>query len=460
MNNLKVPPYSKEAEQSVIGGLMLDSTKWLDISDIVYTDDFYTDSHKQIFKAIKNLAENNIEFDVVTLSENLESSGTLEQAGGMGYLIELANNTPSAANIKAYSQIVSERSVLRKIIKIGSHFVDEAFSPNGKTTEQILNSFQDRIFELSKAENRNLTPIKDALGEFVIELDRRSQLTGTLNGLSTGFRTIDNRLMGLKGGKLIVVGGRPSQGKTSLCLNICEHIALHEKKDCLVFSMEMPTCELVEKMVANQSGVPLNDLDKAELTKSQWDDVYSGSVRLGEAVIHIDDSPTQTWQSIRVTAKKYAAQNDLGCIMIDYLQLMEGDSSSRSVNETVTAISKNLKKLSKEIDVPILLLSQLNRDLEKRPDKRPKMSDLRDSGAIEQDSDIIMFVYRDIVYNPDNKTSEGFAEIITAKFRGGKTGKDTLATELQYSRFKDSGDTAAYIPFDQTVQKTTDWKGR
>jgi len=443
MKMIKQPPHSIEAEQSVLGGLMLKCSAWLDISDLITDRDFYKGEHQKIFTAIKALSEEGVEFDTITLSEKLSAVGELENAGGISYLVELANNTPSAANIIAYAKIVRERSVLRNIIKISTQFVDMAYNTKGDTSEQILNSFQDALFNLSKNEARQLTDIKTGIDSFINELERRTDIEG-LNGLTTGFKTIDGRLKGLKPSKLIVVGARPSQGKTTYSLNILESIALIEKKDALVFSMEMDSSELVEKMMSNQSGVSLDKLEKAELTSNEWNDLTAGGYRLGNSKIFIDDTPSQTWQSIRTVAKKHAASHDLGVIVVDYLQLMDGEG--KSPNEIYGAISRNLKKLAKELRIPVILLSQLNRDLEKRPDRRPRLSDLRESGAIEQDADIVQFIYRDEFYYPDFHGNKGFAEIITAKFRGGKTGKNILRTELEFSRFKDCDGYEQYEP--------------
>ncbi len=439
VHDFKVPPHSVEAEQAVIGGLMLDNSTWDQVADRVSEVDFYRQDHRVIFKAIASLAEKAEPFDVVTLSEALGSIGELETAGGLQYLGLLAKDTPSAANIRAYADIVRERSILRRLIAISSEIADSAFNPNGRSSGDILDEAERKVFEIAesgaKSEQgfRSLKTLVKSAVEYIGEMAEKGD---GVTGIPTGYTDLDEMTSGLQAGDLVIVAGRPSMGKTTFAMNITEYAALTHKLPAAIFSMEMPGEQLALRLLSSMGRINQQRLRTGQLNDDDWPRLTSAVGLLAEAPMFIDDSPGLTPTDLRARARRLAREHgQLGIIMIDYLQLMQVAGGGENRTNEISEISRSLKGLAKEMKCPVIALSQLNRSLEQRPNKRPVMSDLRESGAIEQDADIIMFIYRDEVYNEDTE-QKGVAEIIIGKQRNGPIGTVRLTFLGQYTRFE------------------------
>ena len=436
---LKIPPYSITAEQSVIGALMLDKQAWDKVADFLIEDDFYRRDHQLIYRAIKILAEKQSPLDVITLSETLEQLGWLEECGGLAYLATLAKETPSAANIVAYAEIVREKSVLRQLISSGSDIADLAFYPQGRQTIELIETAEQRVFHIADQYRRKGTgfsPIKPLLAKAIDRIEMLFQKEGHITGASTGFNDFDDLTSGMQPSDLVIVAGRPSMGKTTFAMNIAEHVAIKEQVPVAVFSMEMPGEQLAMRMISSLGRIDQHRVRTGKLEDDEWPRMTSAINILAETKLYIDDTPAMTPTEVRARCRRLARENDgkLGLIVLDYLQLMQSPGSESRVNE-ISDISRSLKALAKELNVPVIALSQLNRSLEQRPNKRPIMSDLRESGAIEQDADVIVFIYRDEVYNKDT-TDKGTAEIIIAKQRNGPIGTTRLTFLGQYTRFE------------------------
>ena len=437
--NLKLPPHSLEAEQAVLGGLMLDEQAWDRVSDRVKEEDFYRRDHRLIFQAIALLANAGDPRDALTVSETLSRLGELENAGGIAYLGELVRNTSSATNIAAYGDIVRERSVLRQLIRISNEVSDTAFQPQGATAQDILDQAERKIFAIAGQQQEGGGPqaVRPLLQKALDRIDKLFQSTESITGLSTGFTDLDDRTSGLQNGDLVIVAARPSMGKTTFAMNLVENAMLRSGKPVLVFSMEMPAEQLVMRMLSSLGRIDQGRVRSGKLEEEDWPRLTSTMTMLSEQKLLIDDSASLSPNDVRTRARRVAReQGGLGLIMVDYLQLMRvpGLESNR-VNE-ISEISRSLKALAKEMECPVIALSQLNRSLEQRPNKRPVMSDLRESGAIEQDADVIMFIYRDEVYNPESP-DKGTAEIIIGKQRNGPIGALRLAFHGKYTRFED-----------------------
>ena len=441
---LKVAPHSIEAEQSVLGGLMLDNEAWDQVSDIVSEDDFYRHDHRMIFRAVAELGRLAKPFDVITLSEWMQDVGILDKAGGLAYLGALAKNTPSAANIKAYAQIVRERAVLRQLAQAGVEISESVYNKGARNSEELLDDAERLVFNIADQGargRRGFSPLKDLLVKAVDRIDTLFHLDNPITGVPTGYADFDERTSGLQASDLIIVAGRPSMGKTSFAMNIVEHAAIKNKTPVAVFSMEMPGEQLAMRMMSSLGRIDQHRVRTGKLSDDDWPRLTSAVSLLAEAPIFIDDSPALTPNEVRARARRLAREHGLGLIVIDYLQLMQvGGTKENRVNE-ISEISRSLKSLAKELKVPVIALSQLNRSLEQRPNKRPVMSDLRESGAIEQDADLIVFIYRDEVYNEDSP-DKGTAEIIVSKQRNGPIGTTRLTFLGQYTRFENftSGD--------------------
>ena len=438
---LKVPPHSIEAEQSVLGGLMLDNDSWDQVAEVVSEHDFYRHDHAQIFRAIAYLVSKESPYDAVTVSEYLHDIGELEKIGGLAYLGSIVQNTPSAANIKAYAEIVRERSVLRQLISVGATISDAAFNTEGRDSSVILDEAERNVFEIAEQRARGrqgFSNIKDLLNASLDRIDTLYHSDNPLTGLATGFDDFDARTSGLQRSDLIIVAGRPSMGKTAFAMNIAEYAAIKGGEPVAIFSMEMPSEQLTMRMMASLGRIDSNKVRTGKLDQDDWPALSSAVSLLSEAPLFIDDTPALTPGELRARARRLKRENGgkLGLIVIDYLQLMQG-SSGKSENRAteISEISRSLKALAKELDVPVVALSQLNRSLEQRPNKRPVMSDLRESGAIEQDADVIAFIYRDEVYNEDSQ-DKGTAEIIIGKQRNGPIGTLRLTFLGQYTRFE------------------------
>jgi replicative DNA helicase len=440
LDSLKVPPNSIQAEQSVLGGLMLDNQTWDSIADKVVEIDFYRRSHQLIFRKIEELAEKQIPFDVITLSDALKVIGELENVGGLAYLIMLAKDTPSAANITAYADIVRDRSVLRQLIHIGTQISDSAFNTEGRDTAELLENAERQVFQIAEQRQRGQSggfiPIKSLLANAVDKIETLFEQEGAITGAGTGFTDFDELTSGLQPADLIIVAGRPSMGKTTIAMNMAENIALKGNKPVAVFSMEMPGDSLAMRMMSSLGRIDQHKVRTGKLDDDDWPRLTSAINLLAGTQLFIDDSPALSPTEVRARARRLAREHgQLGLIVVDYLQLMQSPSSGDNRVQQISDISRGLKALAKELNVPVVALSQLNRNLEQRPNKRPVMSDLRDSGAIEQDADLIVFVYRDEVYNEDSP-DKGIAEIIIGKQRNGPLGTVRLTFLGQYTRFE------------------------
>ena len=437
---LKVPPHSVEAEQSVLGGLLINNNAWDDIADKVTENDFYLPQHRYVFRLIQELVDENEPADITTLAEALDKRDLLGEVGGIAYLGELANSTPSVANIVAYANIVRERSVLRQLVLVTNEIADSAFSPDGAKSTELLDLAESKIFAIAEQGARRGGPevIKSLLTKAVNRIDQLYSSDSPITGLSTGFADLDERTSGLQSSDLIIIAGRPSMGKTSFAMNIGENAAIQSGLPVLVFSMEMPADGLAMRMLSSLGRINQTRMRSGKLEEDDWPRLNSAISLLAEQKLYIDDTPAMSPTEVRARSRRvFREHGQIGLIIIDYLQLMQVPGSDNRVNE-VSEISRSLKALAKELDVPVIALSQLNRGLEQRPDKRPIMSDLRESGAIEQDADLIMFIYRDEVYNKDEDNPlKGTAEIIIGKQRNGPIGRIKMAFLGEYTKFED-----------------------
>ena len=434
--SLKVPPHSIDAEQSVLGGLMLDNRAWDIIADRVSEEDFYRQDHRLIFRSIAELAEESKPLDWITLSEWLKQRSELENAGGTSYLGTLAKDTPSAANIKAYADIVREKSVLRQLISVGTDISALAFDSGDRDSRSLLDEAEQRVFKIAEqgARQQAFKPIKQLLKDSLDQIQRLAETEGTITGTATGYADLDEKTSGLNAGDLVIVAGRPAMGKTTFSMNIGEHVALNGLP-VVIFSMEMPAEQLVLRMFASNGRVPLSDIRTGKIRDEDWPRVAMAVKAFSKTKIFIDDTAGQSPTEIRAKTRRLTREHgQLGVIIIDYLQLMQTGSQSDNRAAEISEISRSLKGLAKELKCPVIALSQLNRSLEQRPNKRPIMSDLRESGAIEQDADIIIFVYRDEVYDEDSP-DKGQAEIIIGKQRNGPIGTVRLTFHGKYTRF-------------------------
>jgi replicative DNA helicase len=441
---VRTPPNSVEAEQSVLGGLLLENAAWDRIADVITEADFYRADHRAIFQHIAQLIEQNRPADSLTVTESLERSGKLSEAGGQAYIAALALNTPSAANIRRYAEIVRERSVLRNLAAVGTAIADSAYSPSGKDAHVLIDEAEARVFQIAEAgakTRQGFTKIDPLLTETVERIDMlySRENKHDVIGLATGFVDLDRMTSGLQPGELIVVAGRPSMGKTALAMNMVENAALDSKKAVAVFSMEMSGPQLAMRMIGSVGRVDQHQLRTGTFKEEDWPRLVDAVGKLNDAQIYIDDTAGLNCLEVRSRARRMHRQcGGLSLIVVDYLQLMSGTSSGgRDENRAteIAEISRSLKGIAKELKVPVIALSQLNRGVDSRQDKRPMMSDLRESGAIEQDADVILFIYRDEVYNNDSPR-KGIAEIIIAKQRNGPVGKIDLTFLGKHTRFE------------------------
>ena len=447
---LKLPPHSIEAEQSVLGGLLLDNGAADRIADFLSGDHFYSDAHRLLYNAIMQLVADNKPADVVTLAEALGSINKLDYVGGMTYLAALVENVPTAANIRRYAEIVHERAILRRLAAAGGEIAESAFHPLGRSVREILDQAETKVFEIAEHGARGqqgfqdirplLTQVVERI-EFLYNRDNPSDVTG----IATGFTDLDRMTSGLQEGDLIVIAGRPSMGKTSLALNIAEHVALVLKMPVAIFSMEMGATQLAMRLMGSVGRLDQQKIRTGRLTNDDWERLSSALGKLNDAPIHIDETPAMNALEVRARSRRLARQygGKLGAIIVDYLQLMQAVSDGENRATEISEISRSMKALAKELKVPILALSQLNRSLEQRPNKRPVMSDLRESGAIEQDADVILFIYRDEVYNQDTQ-DKGVAEIIIGKQRNGPIGMVRLAFLGENTRFENLASAGTY----------------
>jgi replicative DNA helicase len=447
--SFKTPPHSVEAEQSVLGGLLLDNQAWDKVADVINEEDFYRLDHRLIYRHICKLVENNKPADVVTVAESLETSADLQNAGGLTYVGTMAQNTPSAANIRRYAEIVRERSVMRKLAQVGVDISDSSYNPAGRSAANLLDEAESKVFEIAEAGARGkqgFRGIQPLLKEVVerIEILYSQENPSDVTGIATGFHDLDQKTSGFQPGDLIIVAGRPSMGKTAFSLNIAEHVALELKKPVAVFSMEMGGSQLAMRMLGSVGQLDQHKVRTGRLLDEDWSKLTNALGKLNDAPLYIDESAALNALELRARARRLHRQhNDLGLIIVDYLQLMSSTGHGENRATEISEISRSLKALAKELQVPVVALSQLNRSLEQRPNKRPVMSDLRESGAIEQDADLILFIYRDEVYNPETE-NKGIAEIIIGKQRNGPIGKIDLTFLGQYTRFESFAPSSRY----------------
>ena len=438
---LKLPPHSIEAEQSLIGGLLIDNSAWDRIGDVVRETDFYRDDHRRIFRHIGKLCQLARPADVVTVFESIEQSNEIDQTGGLSYLAEIANSTPSAANIRRYAEIVRERAILRQLVTVGDEIAGNALNPAGRDVKQLLDDAERRIFEIAEAGNRNsqgFVAIQPLLGavvermEALLARDSQSDITG----VPTGFIDLDKMTSGLQPSDMIVVAGRPAMGKTAFALNIAEHVGVELRQPVAIFSLEMSGPQLATRFLSSVARIDQSKLRTGRLTDDEWDRMTVALGKLHEAPIYIDETGAINSTDLRARARRLHRQcGKLGLIVIDYLQLMTSPREGENRATEISEISRSIKALAKELHVPIIALSQLSRKVEERTDKRPLMSDLRESGAIEQDADIIMMMYREEYYKPDTP-DKGTAEAIIGKHRNGPVGTVRLTFIGEYTKFE------------------------
>ncbi|WP_298140063.1 replicative DNA helicase [Acidiferrobacter sp.] len=443
-SRMRLAPQSLEAEQAVLGGLLLDAGAWDRIADRISEIDFYRREHQIIFAAVAVLHGEGRPVDIVTVSERL-GAGPLESVGGLSYLGALAENTPSANNIQAYADIVRERALVRRLIEVVNDIGDKAYQPEGRSAAELLDYAERGVFAITESGSRRggFRPLKTLLTAAVDRIDALFRSNSTITGVATGFADLDNMTSGLQPGDLVIVAGRPSMGKTAFALNIAENAAVGLKLPVAIFSLEMPGEQLAMRLMSSLGRINAHRLRTGKLEDEDWPRLTSAVGMLAEASVYIDDTPALTPLELRARSRRLMREQGLGLIVVDYLQLMQASENTENRATEISGITRALKALAKELNVPLIALSQLNRSLEQRPNKRPVMSDLRESGAIEQDADVIFFIYRDEVYNEDSE-DKGIAEIIIGKQRNGPIGKTRLTYLGEYTRFENHADAHAY----------------
>ena len=448
IESLRLPPHSVEAEQAVLGGLLLSNAAWDRIGDVISESDFYRADHRVIWRVITHLVEENKPADVLTVAEALKISGETNDAGGLPYLHQLASGTPSAANVRRYAEIVRERAIMRKLAEVGTNIADSAYSPQGREASQLLDEAETRILEIGEKGGRSsesFAKMSAVLAEVMSRLDELHRNPNSVTGKATGYTDLDEMTTGLQDGDLIIIAGRPSMGKTALSLNIAEHVGLELKLPVLIFSMEMGGTQLAQRLLGSVGRVDAQKLRTGRLDPGDWDRLGVALGKLNEAPILIDESPGLNPMELRARARRKKREyGGLGLIVVDYLQLMQGTDSGQENRATeLGEISRGMKSMAKELGCPVIALSQLNRSLEQRPNKRPVMSDLRESGALEQDADMIFFIYRDEVYNEESP-DKGIAEIIIGKQRNGPIGTVKLTFIGKHTRFENYSGATGY----------------
>jgi len=436
---VRTPPHSIEAEQAVLGGLLLDTSAWDNVADVIRAHDFYRPDHRLIFDAIGGLAGNGKPCDVVTVSEHLQRSGELDNAGGLAYLGTLARDTPTAANVRAYAELVRERSLLRQLISAGTEIAASVFATDGESARDLVDKAEQKVFEIAEAGfggRDGAVPVRSMLPGLIDKIDEWHTNPDSMRGLPTGFSDFDKKTGGLRAGDLVIIAGRPSMGKTTLAVNIAEYAAVNpgRKASVAIFSMEMPSEQLLTRMLSSIGGVNLGSIRSGRVSDEDWVRITSATSQLSEAKIFVDETPGLSPMDLRARARRVKREHGLDLVIVDYLQLMQVPGNKENRATEIAEISRGLKALAKELAIPVIALSQLNRGVEQREHKKPVMSDLRESGAIEQDADIILLIYREEVYDK-NTTKKGIAEIDIAKHRNGEIGTFLLTFQGMYSRF-------------------------
>jgi replicative DNA helicase len=446
VENLKVPPHSIEGEQAVLGGLLLSTRAFDQVADIVTELDFYREDHRLIFRAIEELNNKGRPCDAVTVTEWFESHGLVDQIDGGGYISQLASSTPSAANVRAYAEIVREKSILRQLVDVGAEITSGAFTSDGRNSRELLEEAERRVFAIADQDLRtgaSFVSIQTAIKEAIEKLDELARHEGDITGIPTGFKDLDEKTAGLQDSDLIIVAGRPSMGKTTLAMNIAENAAIKHEKPVAIFSMEMSAQQLVRRMFSSLGQIDQNKLRTGNLDDLDWPKLTSAMNLLHKSHIFIDETPSLSPAELRARARRLKREHDIGLIVVDYLQLMAVPGTRENRATEIAEISRSLKAIAKELQLPVIALSQLNRALEQRPNKRPVMADLRESGSIEQDADLIVFIYRDEVYNEETP-DKGKAEIIIGKHRNGPTGTVLLTFQGRWLRFLNYAPEHAY----------------
>ena len=443
----KVPPHSLEAEQSVLGGLMLSATAFDHVADKIDKDDFYREDHRLIFQAINDLHEASRPCDAVTVSEWFESHGKADQVDGGNYISQLANNTPSAANVGAYADIVREKSILRSLIDIGAQITSSAFSSDGRESKSLLEEAERLVFAIAEKGargNTGLVSVQEMLKEAMSRIEELNAFDGDITGIPTGFLDFDRLTAGLQPSDLIIVAGRPAMGKTTFAMNIAENAAIKHGKSVAVFSMEMASLQLVMRLFSSLGQIEQNKIRTGTLDELDWPKLTSAMNLLHKSKIFIDDTPALSPAELRARARRLKRRHDIDLLVVDYMQLMAVPDTRENRATEIAEISRSLKTIAKELNIPVVALSQLNRALEQRPNKRPLMADLRESGSIEQDADLIVFIYRDEEYTKEACAEPGVAEIIIGKHRNGSTGTVKLAFQGPWLRFVNLAPESAY----------------
>ena len=433
----KVPPQNLEAEQSVLGGILLDNLALNAVLEVLEKSDFYSEAHRKIFAAIIELSDRNEPCDLITLSNIIKDQKQLEQVGGTAYLASLVDNVGSAVNISYYAKIIKEKSILRRLIGTATDILNKSYD-SGMEVDQVLDEAEHAIFEISENKIRpSFFPIRDIIKDSFKTIERLYAKKELITGVATGFDKIDDLTSGLQNSELIIIAGRPSMGKTAFALNIAQYAALEMSVPVAIFSLEMAREQLATRMLASEARVDSQRLRKGFLGETDWPKLTTAAGRLSEAPIYIDDTPAITVIEMKAKSRRLKSEAGLGLVILDYLQLMRGSAYKDSREQEISEISRSLKGLAKELSLPVIALSQLNRKVEDRTNRRPQMADLRESGAIEQDADLIAFIYRDEVYNrSDDNPEKGIAEIIIGKQRNGPTGVVKLAFQEKYTRFE------------------------
>jgi replicative DNA helicase len=437
VENLKVPPHSIEGEQAVLGGLLLSASAWDQVADILTEADFYREDHRLVFRAINELNDVNKPSDAVTVTEWFESHGKADQVDGGAYVSQLAGSTPSAANIVAYAEIVREKSILRQLIDVGAAVTSSAFTSDGRESQELLEEAERMVFAIADRGARSgsgFVSVQETIKEAIEKIQELHEFEGEITGVHTGFQDFDRLTAGLQQSDLIIVAGRPAMGKTTFAMNIAEHAAIKHNVPVAVFSMEMSSLQLVLRLFSSLGQIEQGRLRTGSLDDMDWPKLTSAMNLLHKSKIFIDETPALSPAELRARARRLKREHDIGMIVVDYLQLMSVPGTRENRATEIAEISRSLKAIAKELHVPVVALSQLNRALEQRPNKRPVMADLRESGSIEQDADLIVFIYRDEIYNPETP-EKGKAEIIIGKHRNGATGTVNLTFQGQWLRF-------------------------
>lgn len=430
----RIPPHNIQAEQSVLGSMLLDKDIIPNVTEILKSEDFYREDNREIFDAILDLFNSAEPIDLITVSEQLKLRGTLDNVGGLEYLTNIASAVPTTANSRHYAKIVEEKSILRSLIKASSDIVNMGYEA-AEEVSYVMDRAEKSIFDILQKRNlQGFAPIKDVLVDTFNKLEELYNNKGVVTGIPTGFTDLDYKTAGLHNSDLVLIAARPAMGKTAFALNLAQYAAVHAKVPVAIFSLEMSKEQLVNRMLCNEAMVDSQRMRTGKLEDDDWQKIARALGPLSEAPIYIDDTPGTSIMEIRAKCRRLKLEKNLGMVVIDYLQLMQGRGKNESRQQEISEISRSLKILAKELHIPVITLSQLSRGPESRTDHRPMLSDLRESGAIEQDADIVMFLYRDDYYNPDTE-KKNIAEVILAKHRGGSTGTVELVWLGQYTKF-------------------------